>query len=221
VLRREARTAVFAGVLEREMFRSLRQDGGLSYTVQTDYEPRADGSAVVTAVADALPEKQDAVLGGFIDVLAATRVGRIDPADVTTVVNQRCEALRQAEEHGGRLPGQAFNLLTGRPVQSVEEAVAEVRAVTRDDVAAVAAAAWNDGLLMTPRGTAAEWAGFASAPTSSESVVPGTAYPAMDGSGVRVLVGEQGVSMVDADDQITVRYDACAACWPGRTALAS
>jgi predicted Zn-dependent peptidase len=216
VLRREARTAVFAGVLEREMFRSLRQTGGLSYTVQTDYEPRADGSAVVTAVADALPEKQEAVLGGFIDVLAATRVGRIDPADVTTMVNRRCEALVQAEEQGGRLPGQAFNLLTGRPVQSVEEAVAEVRAVTADDVAAVAADAWDDGLLMTPRGTAAEWAGFVAAPTTSESVVAGTTYPALDGSDARIIVGDQGVSLIDGDEQITVRFDACAVmlAWP-------
>lgn len=154
VVRRDVRAAVFAGVLERALFRSLRQESGLSYTVHAGYEPRADGSAVLSAFADALPEKQGAVLGGFVDVLAAVRLGLIDQAEVTTVVNQRVEELTHAEEQGGRLPGQAFNLLAGRPVQTLDEALAELRAVTRDDVAAVAAAAYADGLLMTPAGVA-------------------------------------------------------------------
>ena len=55
--------------------------------------------------ADALPEKQSAVLGGFVDVLAGFRLGLVDEADVTAVVNQRVEELTQAEENGTRLPG--------------------------------------------------------------------------------------------------------------------
>src|SRR5690606_40665827 len=64
---------VLAHVLERELFRSLRQEGGLSYTVVADYEPRDLTHAHLIALADALPEKQGAVLGGFIDVLAKLR----------------------------------------------------------------------------------------------------------------------------------------------------
>ena len=216
VVRREGAAGIFAGVLEREMRRALRQEGGLSYTAQTDYDPRGDDSAVITAVADALPDKQGAVLGGFVDVLAAMRIGRIDPAEVSTVVNQRCDALQQAEEQGARLPGQAFNLLAGRPAQSVEEAIAETRAVTHGDVLRVAAAAYADGLLMTPAGTTADWAGYAAAPTSSDQPVSGQAYPSLEDPHTRIILGEAGVSVADEDQTATVRFETCAVAlaWP-------
>lgn len=216
VVRREGAAGIFAGVLEREMRRALRQEGGLSYTAQTDYDPRGDDSAVITAVADALPDKQGAVLGGFVDVLAAMRIGRIDPAEVSTVVNQRCDALLQAEEQGARLPGQAFNLLAGRPAQSVEEAIAETRAVTHGDVLRVAAAAYADGLLMTPAGTTADWAGYAAAPTSSDQPVSGQAYPSLEDPPTRIILGEAGVSVADEDQTATVRFETCAVAlaWP-------
>jgi zinc protease len=215
-VRREARASVFANVLERRMFRELRQEGGLSYQVQTAYEVRCGDTAVVTAVADALPEKRQAVLGGMIDILAAMRAGTIDPEDVTAVVNQGCDALSEAEEQGARLPGQAFNLLAGRPVQNIDEVLAGLRAVTADDVAEVGAAAYAAGLLVTPAGTVADWAGYAPAPDASESAVAGTAYPALRGTGRRLVAGADGVSVVGPDGPVTVRYDACAAVlsWP-------
>ncbi|MFD8129317.1 insulinase family protein, partial [Streptomyces mirabilis] len=71
---------LYAGVLERALSRSLRQEGGYSYTAASDYTSRRDGFATVTAFADALPAKQDAVLGGFVDVLAGLQVGRIAQA---------------------------------------------------------------------------------------------------------------------------------------------
>jgi zinc protease len=216
VVRRETAAGIFAGVLERVMFRSLRQESGLSYTVQADYEPRDDGGAVLTAVADALPDKQGAVLGGFIDVLATMRVGRIDPADVTTVINQRASALEQAEEQGGRLPGQAFNLLAGRPVQSLEEALAETRGVTHADVVRVAAAAYADGLLMTPEKSSADWAGYVAAPSVSDRAVAGQPYPSLEDPGTRLILGEEGISLADDEEVATVRFDTCAAVlsWP-------
>jgi zinc protease len=198
------------------MFRSLRQEGGLSYNVLTDYTPRADGRAVVMAVADSLPEKADAVLGGFVDVLAAARLGMIDEAEVTTVVNQRRDEMRHADAAGGRLPGQAFNLLAGRPLQSLEEALAELDAVTRDDVAAIAAEACADGLLMTPGDIEADWAGFAAAPSESGIVVDGIVYRSIGDSAPRLTAGERGLSMTRMDSAVTVLFDECAAvlAWP-------
>jgi zinc protease len=216
VVRRETASEVFAAVLERVMFRSLRQEAGLSYTVQTDYQPRDDGSAVITAIADALPDKRGAVLGGFVDVLAAMRVGRIDPADVRTVLNQHVSALEQAEEQGDRLPVLAFKLLGGWPLQSLEEELAETRGVTHADVVRVAAAAYADGLLMTPDDSAAEWAGYVAAPTASEHAVTGQSYPSLEHPATRLIIGEEGISIAEDDQVGTVRFDACAAmlAWP-------
>jgi zinc protease len=216
VVERSTTAGVFSGVLERSLFRSLRQESGLSYTVQAAYEPRSSGRAVITAFADALPEKQGAVLGGFIDVLASLRLGLVEEADVIAVVNQRVEELTRAEENGTRLPGQAFNLLAGRSVQTAGELIAEVRAVTRDEIAEVARKAFADGLLMTPGRTGADWAGYTPAPRDSDAVAEGTAYRSLDDAELSFVAGERGVSLIGDGSAATVWYDECAVllAWP-------
>ncbi len=208
-------SAVFAGVLDRVMLRELRHEGGFSYTAQAGYEPVGADRALVTAVADALPEKNGAMLGAFVDVLAALRVGRIDEADVAAVVKKQTETMRIAEEQGSRLPGQALNLLVGREVQDADEAIAAIRAVGVAEVAEVAAAAWAGGLLMTPR-TRADWAGFAAAPDRSESAVTGTEYASLEEPGERLIIGPEGVSIASAAHCVTVRFADCVLvrAWP-------
>ena len=217
VVPRQVATTVFTGVLERELFRALRREGGLSYTAAATYEPRGDGSAVVTALADALPDKQDAVLGGFIDVLAKLRVGRIDEADVAAVVAKKTDGLATAEADAARLPQAAFNLLTGHPISTGDELIRELKAVTSADVHALAAVALESALLMTPHGRAADWAGYAAAPTGSEHIIAGVTYPGVGGSTGQLVVGETGVSLIPTDGQpATVLFDNCAAMltWP-------
>jgi len=207
---------VFAAVLEREMFRSLRQEGGLSYTVQTDYDLRGDGMAVITAVADGLPDKLDAVLGGFVDVLATMKVGRIDDDDVKAVVAKGIEALSASDAQAARLPAYAISLLASRPQQTNEQLVEELRKVTTDDVTQAAAEALQGGLLMTPDHLRADWAGFVEAPSTSDTVVTGTSYRSLGSENVTVIVGANGASLLAGDDKITVHYDECAAllAWP-------
>ncbi|MFG1606896.1 M16 family metallopeptidase [Actinoplanes sp. NPDC049265] len=206
VVPRAAASGVFTGVLERSLMRSLRQEQGLSYSVNTDYDPRTDGTALITAAADALPEKRGAVLGGFLDGLAALRFGRVDEKEVATVIGHRCDELTQAEERGGRLPGQAFNLASGRPVEQLPQILADIRAVTPAALTEVAAQAWSTGLLMTPGGRSAEWAGLAAAPTGSHATVQGHIHPSLENNTVRLVVGDDGVSVVEETDVATVRY---------------
>ncbi|MEV6597116.1 insulinase family protein [Actinoplanes sp. NPDC051346] len=216
VLPHSAGAALFSSVLERRMFSELRQQAGLSYSTHTDYDVRGGDTAVITAIADALPEKQGAVLGGFVDLLAALRIGRIDEEEVTSVAHQACESTRQADAQGARLPGQVFNLLAGRQVREAEEIMAEMRAVSRDDVAAIAVEAYDAGLLMTPGGSSADWAGYAAAPANSDQAVEGTRYRALHQQERCVIAGPDGVSAISGDDIATVRYDSCAAvlAWP-------
>ncbi|MFC4070285.1 M16 family metallopeptidase [Actinoplanes subglobosus] len=211
-VRRHAASAVFAVVLQRAMFRSLRQESGISYTVQADYTTRGDGSAIVSASADALPEKSGAVLGGFVDVLAALRYAGVDPAEVGTVIAQECDRLAEAARRGALLPDQVLDLLSGRPVLDLPDMIAELRAVTPAQVRAIAAEAWADGLLMAPQGVRVKWAGFTKAPSTSTFAVTGAAHPAIGDPEIRLVVGQQGVSLVAGeDDQLTVTFDRCAA----------
>ncbi|WP_250028569.1 M16 family metallopeptidase [Paractinoplanes maris] len=212
---RAPESAVFAGVLERVMFRELRQEGGLSYAANAVYEPFGVDQGQVTAVADALADKQGAVVGAFVDVLAGLRVGRVDEADVAAVIKKQTEALRHAEEQGARLPGQAFNLLSGRAVLGADEVADGLRAVTAAEVARVAAHAWGTGLMMTPQ-SRADWAGFTAAPTRSEEAVRGTGFRSLDTPGEKLIIGSDGVSIVAEDNCATVRFDDCAIvrAWP-------
>ncbi|MFI5937205.1 insulinase family protein [Actinoplanes sp. NPDC051494] len=217
VVPRSAAALVCAGVLDRALLHSLHEESGLSCVADTAYEPLGDGTTMITASAEAPPRDQAAVLGALVDVLSDLRVGRIDPADLGAVVEQGVAALERAESRAARLPGQAFAVLTGRPVQPVEEAVAELRAVTRADVTAVAVAAWHDGLLMTPRGTHGDRAGFTAAPRSSVPAVTGTGYGSLTDDRARLVAGPEGVSLVAANgDSATVRFAACEVvlAWP-------
>ncbi|MFU8872930.1 M16 family metallopeptidase [Micromonospora sp. SL4-19] len=214
VVRRRTAAGVFAGVLERDLYRSLRQEDGLSYAISTGYQPCGD-QATLRAFADALPEKQDAVLGGFVDVLAKLRVGRIDQADLDATVAKREDDLSAAEVHAARLPGLARDLLTGQPTRTVDELRAELKAVTLADLHQVAQEVTATALLMVPEYTTADWAGFAAAPTSSSHTIAGTEYREREGNGA-LHVGVEGVSHVLDGCVATVRYAECAAllAWP-------
>lgn len=207
---------LYAGVLGRALFRDLRQDGGYSYTATAGYEPRRDGFATVTAVADALPEKQDAVLGGFVDVLAALRAGRIEQADLDSVRAQADAALTAPDAMVKRLPGAAELLLAGRPPRSLDEQRAELWAATAVDLHAVAREAAGSALAQVPRGERLDWAGYAEAPTHSSYTVQGQRFAAVNQDGTALVVGGEGVSLVTDDGPVTVRYRACAAKlgWP-------
>ncbi|GIF62564.1 hypothetical protein Ais01nite_05990 [Asanoa ishikariensis] len=216
VVRRRSAASVFSAVLEREMYRSLRQEGGYSYTANTSYDPRGDEFATITAYADALPDKQDAVLGAFVDVLAKLQVGRFEQADLDSVRSQAEEVLRHDESDAARLPAAAMNALVGQPNLTAAEILDEVRAVTIDDLQAVATEATGSGLLLVPHGLTAEWAGFTPAPTFSTAAVDGLRYQPRSGGAVRLVVGAEGVSLIDADHALTVRYAECAIAlaWP-------
>ncbi|GAA3206601.1 insulinase family protein [Dactylosporangium siamense] len=216
LMRRHTAGTLFGGMLERELLRALRQEGGLSTTASASYDPRGDGFAVVTAFADAPPERQDAVLGGFVDVLAGFRVGRIEQADLDAVRAKREEALAHPDVHAGRLSGLATDLLTGEPVLSVDELHAELRAVTLDGIHDAALQVTGSGLLQVPPGHRADWAGFTAAPATSSETIPGYTFRSVDGSGAALVLGAEGVSLVEGERRVTVRFRTCAAvhAWP-------
>jgi zinc protease len=212
VVRRRPAAGIYAAMLARDLDRALRQEGGPSSAVHTSYDPRGDGHATVTAAADASPARQDAVLGGCVDVLARYRLGRIAEADLDSVRGAAFEALRD----GSRLPSAAFDLLTGAPVRSADELRAGLAAVTLDGVREVAAEAHANGLLMAPRGCVADWGGYVAAPSGSDHTVDGRRLPLTGRADSWLVIGPAGVSAIERGAVTTVRFDACVAMltWP-------
>ncbi|WP_144022435.1 M16 family metallopeptidase [Asanoa hainanensis] len=200
---------VCAHLLQRRLHKALRLDGGLSYTTAVEYAERGDGQAVISAYADALPDKQGAVLGGFVDVLGALFAVPVTDAELATAVSTAVREASLPDAAANELPTQAFRLLTGRPLGSAGSEVADLGAVTAGEAHAVAQAVRATALLMTPPG-GAQWAGYAPAPTTSDATVGGRVH-VPTGGGPRIHVSDAGVSAVDAEGKIaTVRFADCA-----------
>ncbi|MDR7280630.1 M16 family metallopeptidase [Catenuloplanes atrovinosus] len=216
VVARGTAAGVYSGVLERMLFRALRQEAGYSYQVAAEYAPRDGEYATVVAVADALPEKRDAALGEFTDVLTAIRHGVIDPADLAAVVTKTESDLSGVDRDARSLPGYVQNELLGRRNLSIDEFRAELRAVTPGEVARVAAEAHATSLLMIPDGRGADWAGFTAAPVASTEAVTGRRHPLLADRAQALVLGPEGVSLAGPRSVITVRYDATALllAWP-------
>ncbi|MFI9393789.1 M16 family metallopeptidase [Streptomyces bauhiniae] len=212
---------LYSGVLERELTRALRQEGGYSYTAASDVTSRRDGYALVTAFADSLPAKQDAVLGGFVDVLAGFQAGRIAQSDLDAVRGRADGALAAPDTAARRLPGLAEDLLAGRPLRTADELRAEMRAVTPAHLHEVAVEAAATALLQVPSGHRADWAGYTAAPVDSPYAVTGRRFAARDGGDTALIMGADGVSLTGrtadgSERAVTVQYRSCAAVlsWP-------
>jgi predicted Zn-dependent peptidase len=210
VLRRSTAASVFADVLGRALFQDLRQEGGYSYSAEADYSPRDAEFATLTAYADALPQKQDAVVGGFIDTLARLRAGRIEQSELDSVRSKLLKMYDTPDLGAATLPSYALSLLLGHRILSPDQHRAELNAVTVADLHEVAREAWDTALLQVP-GRGVDWAGFTLAPQYSTTSVTGTRHPSLEDEGVTLIIGAEGVTLETSKGPVTVRYDACAA----------
>ncbi|MFD4545362.1 M16 family metallopeptidase [Streptomyces sp. NPDC058466] len=210
VVRRSTAAAVFADVLGRALYRDLRQEGGYSYAAEADYSPRDTDFATLTAYADALPQKQDAVVGGFVDTLARLRAGRIEQAELDSARAKALKAYDTPDHAAALLPSFALSLLLGHRLLTPEQSRAELHAVTVADLREVAREAWADGLLQVP-GRDADWAGFTPAPQYSQVALTGTRHQSLADERVTLSIGTEGVSLLTPGGPVSVRYDACAA----------
>ncbi|MEU6344804.1 insulinase family protein [Streptomyces sp. NPDC046977] len=215
---------LYAAVLERELSRALRQEGGYSYTTAADHTSRRDGFALVTAFADALPAKQDAVLGGFVDVLAGLRAGRIAQADLDAVRGRADAALTAHDAVVRRLPGMAEELLAGHLPRTSEELRSELWATAPAHLHAVALEAEGTALMQVPARHSADWAGYTAAPVRSPYAVTGRRFTQNRKDAPELVVGDDGVSLTErpaagtagTERAVTVLYRSCAAMlsWP-------
>ncbi|MEU6013147.1 insulinase family protein [Streptomyces sp. NPDC047515] len=212
IVRRSTAAPLFTEVLSRALYTDLRQRGGYSYTADAGYSPRDNDFATITAFADALPKKHGAVVGGFVDALARLRAGNIEQSELDSA---RAKFLKQydAPDIGAsRLPSYALNLLTGHRNLTPDEHLAELAAVTLDDLREVARELHSTALLQVP-GRGADWAGFAEAPqwSSWTRTSAGSRHSSLEDDSVLLTVAPEAVSLATDSGTVVVRYDACAA----------
>ncbi len=211
VVKRSTAAMVFAAVWQRELFRRMRQENGYCYTPTVDYSVSDATQAAIIAIADIAPELREAALGEFIDTLASLQWGELNPSVLEEVKTTSRSALTEAGAEASRLPGAAMDLLLGRPIMPIEALRAELEAVTPADLHAVAAEVATSALLLTPAGLTADWAGFARVPDTSEKAVTGRPFVPINDPDYTLVIGVDGVSVVNKAGPMTVLYQDCQA----------
>jgi DNA-binding SARP family transcriptional activator/predicted Zn-dependent peptidase len=217
VVRRGPVARLFTELLERELFKRLRHEGGLSYAISADYAARDADHAEIHATADALPATQDRLISTLMSVLAGLRAGDIDPGQLEAARSRVLEARQAPDAAAQALPGLAADLLFGRPSSYEAGLLDRFRAATVDDVRAAAAEALDSVLLMLPgHSPDADKAGYAPVSTGSAVMAIGSAYRGFDDPGTQVVVGASAVSLYSNGWFATVQYAECVAmqAWP-------
>src|SRR6266498_256652 len=211
VVRRASAASVFAALLDRRMHATLRRERGASYAAWATYQPRDGEYGTVTAAADALQDKQDEVTAAFVDVLTDIAAGIVAEDDLEAVRAQARDALCRPGAAGALVPAAATNLLTGTPILTPAQAWDEVEAVSIEHVRTVAEQALASGLLMVSAGQSVGRAGFVAAPAWSSNMVTGKSFKSLDypADRRRLLIGADGVSLVEGRQVATVRYAEC------------
>ena len=106
-------------------------------------------------------------------------------------------------------------LMRGRP-RNLDEFLSDIRAVSADEVATVVAGMRDRAIVVVPEGAELIDPRFTTLePTSAQPVV-GIAYTAAPtpddpADDARLIVGADGVTFVDGDEQLTVRFAECVA----------
>lgn len=206
ILPRSAAASVAVEVMRSALFRELRREGGLSYTVHATYEPVDAENARLLVFADATEENQAAVVGAMVDALAALRAGRIDERDLETAMSTVSQGIAAWRETGAVGMMAAQNLLFGEEMRSLESIEAEIAALTPTDLAAVVRAFWDDAIWMVPDAPV-DWVG-AEPVDYSTGLVTGRWYDLI-ASREKLVFGDDGVSWVFAERTLTVRYADC------------
>lgn len=216
VVARTTAAMAYARVLQRLLFRRLREELGYSYLVTVDYQPRDRDTAIVTALVDVLPENHDLASRQIVEVFRRLADTPPDRKDLDRVVASAIETLSEPDALAASLPSQASNILTGAQNPTLEELRTEWTELREDDLQRVAAEALGSTLAMVQIGSGLEWAGFEQAPLYSSRSIIGTAYPSEIDRSESLVIGSDGVSAVGPYGPTTVRFAECVAAlaWP-------
>lgn len=200
---RSRAATLYAAVLDRRLYAHLRRELGISYTAAARYQVRDAEHAVVTAVADALPDRRTEMCRAMVDILidlSREAPSHTELATARTLVDRAASAATSAED-----------LLAG----ALEDARPEE---PEPDLLAVARQALDGALAMLPEGCAIGRAGFVRAPSGSPAAVPGDGRGPRNRpeSAARLIIGREGVSIRNGLQIATVRYADCRGmlAWP-------
>lgn len=218
---RTPETILATSVLDHHLQRTLRHQLGLSYAAGARYEPLDATSAHVLLTADHVPGRAPET--GEAMVAALRQIAEGGPA-AGDLERAQADLRSRLALPDGRALGMAEldrtskGRLFGRTEPSRDELVQQLDAITAEQVAAaVSQLAWT-AIMLAPPGVGPHAIQLHPYPESSRDVIAGRTYgrrltaPNGAPAGARLIVGDDGISMVDiAGRAWTVRFARCAA----------
>jgi hypothetical protein len=208
---------VYVDVLKRELERALwAQD--LIVDPATDYQTVDTETAMVFAVAPVHAGQRRATLDAFGGTIGRLAAGELQQNDIDEVVAEIRGAHLDELVDPEALPVAAGNLLDGLPVRSTADELAEYDAITLDAVWNVARQVHANALLLAPE--SADHLGYARA-TRDHFQVAGDRFRSDADPETELIVGDDGVSLVQGPTVSTVVFAECAAllAWPDGTRM--
>jgi hypothetical protein len=182
--------------------------GGPSVITDLDYRTDGRSLATITAVADAQPDRVTYTLSRFLTQL---RDLRIEAEELDAVRAIEIAKLREPDIEATLLPLRAVDQLARFAYRTTAEFIADLTAVTADDLREVARSAHRSALLMVPDSIARPPVGFEAAPACSRSSVTGKRYRSRSDYRVALVHGADGMSLTTPEGPATVLFDECAA----------
>ncbi len=130
----------FGGGMSSRLFQRVREELGLAYAIYSfqSFYRDAGVSAVYVGTRPEWADRADAVIRAEMAKLAQTGLSATELADAKGQV--KGQVVLSLESSGARLSRLAGTELYDEPFRSIEQVLADVDAVTQDDVAALAAA---------------------------------------------------------------------------------
>ena len=218
IVPRSSASSIYTQVLNRRLHARLRRDLGISYEAQAAYNSRDAETATMTALADALPERNADVCREFVNILIDLARHEVPGEELAAVRERFRRSLFDPAIGLPWLVGTVDDLLVGVPLRDRDELWERLSAVAATDVLAVGQQVLDTGLALVPHGQAIGRAGFAAAPTGSAAALEGQVYAPVGApkSRRRLIVSEDGLSITEGLAIATVRYADCVAmlAWP-------
>lgn len=200
-----------AGVLQRRLVDDLRTARAAAYSPHAHYQPLGRDVAELVVLTDVVADRAPEVVAGVAGILhGLTTLG--STATPEELAAHAADVRRSHEDPRASLAmvsASAWNVLHGSPVLQLDEILAEVEALTPDDVRAAAEAVWDSVLVQLPPNVPVP-PGLVRAPDSPSAPVRGHRFAARAG-GAELVVGDAGVTLLAPAGTLTVRRDRLAA----------
>ncbi|GAB3252057.1 peptidase M16 family protein [Nocardioides dilutus] len=206
VVPRSVASSFAAEILNKELADRLRFQDGNAYAPWAVYERVDESSAVVVAGSDVQPPALPTLLNDVLGIMRHLRVHRTDEQRLEEFKSSRIQGIQDPYAEIGVAVRAAYEHFAGRPPLTLDEMVAEVRAVTTSDVVSAFKAMHATLLVGVPgASTYTEQIRRLEAPTGRPKV-RGRSWRSVNwpGDASRLRISDEAVELVDGKRARTI-----------------